>query len=180
MTETGFEHRCVWFQSSLFILYCLNKYVPRNHSESNAEEFTNTRLLPSVTIWNITKHIQRKQWLTLGKSDDLQRGGAVFTAFEKARGICHLEKTGKDILRRGNSLCKGTEARKCKWHIQGGYTVQRASQAAEWGWRIHLQCRRSRFSYWVGKIPWRRAWQPTPVFLPGESRGQRSLVDYSP
>ena len=29
---------------------------------------------------------------------------------------------------------------------------------------------------WVGKIPWRREWQPTPVFLPGESRGQR----YSP
>ena len=33
---------------------------------------------------------------------------------------------------------------------------------------------------WVGKIPWRRAWQPTPVFLPGESHGQRSLVGYSP
>ena len=30
----------------------------------------------------------------------------------------------------------------------------------------------------AGKIPWRRAWQPTPVFLPGESRGQRSLVGY--
>ena len=33
---------------------------------------------------------------------------------------------------------------------------------------------------WVGKIPWRRAWQPTPVFLPGESYGQRSLAGYSP
>ena len=33
---------------------------------------------------------------------------------------------------------------------------------------------------WVGRIPWRRAWQPTPVFLPGDSRGQRSLVGYSP
>ena len=31
-----------------------------------------------------------------------------------------------------------------------------------------------------GKIPWRRAWQPTPVFLPGESYGQRSLAGYSP
>ena len=36
------------------------------------------------------------------------------------------------------------------------------------------------FDPWVGKIPWRRALQPTPVFLPGESYGQRSLVDYSP
>ena len=32
----------------------------------------------------------------------------------------------------------------------------------------------------VGKIPWRRKWQPTPVFLPGKSHGQRSLVGYSP
>jgi len=31
-----------------------------------------------------------------------------------------------------------------------------------------------------GKIPWSRKWQPTPVFLPGESHGQRSLVGYSP
>ena len=31
---------------------------------------------------------------------------------------------------------------------------------------------------WVGKIPWRRAWQPTPVFLPGESHGLRNLVGY--
>ena len=36
------------------------------------------------------------------------------------------------------------------------------------------------FNPWVGKIPWRRKWQPTPVFLPGDSHGQRSLVDYSP
>ena len=33
---------------------------------------------------------------------------------------------------------------------------------------------------WVGKIPWRRKWQPTPVFLPGESHGRRSLVGYRP
>ena len=37
-----------------------------------------------------------------------------------------------------------------------------------------------RFSPWVRKIPWRRKWQLIPVFLPGESHGQRSLVGYSP
>ena len=42
------------------------------------------------------------------------------------------------------------------------------------------QCRRHRFDSWVGKIPWRRKWLPTPVFLPGEFHGQRSLVGYSP
>ena len=33
---------------------------------------------------------------------------------------------------------------------------------------------------WIRKIPWRRKWQPTPLFLPGKSHGQRSLVGYSP
>ena len=36
------------------------------------------------------------------------------------------------------------------------------------------------FHPWVGKIPWRREWLPTPVFLPGEFHGQRSLRGYSP
>ena len=36
------------------------------------------------------------------------------------------------------------------------------------------------FDPWVGTIPWRRAWQPAPVFFSGESHGQRSLVGYSP
>ena len=36
------------------------------------------------------------------------------------------------------------------------------------------------FDPWVRKIPWRRAQQPTPVFLPGESHGQRILAGYSP
>ena len=36
-------------------------------------------------------------------------------------------------------------------------------------WRIRLQCGRPGFNPWVGKIPWKRTWQPTPVFLPGES-----------
>ena len=36
------------------------------------------------------------------------------------------------------------------------------------------------FDPWVGKIPWRQAWQPTLVLLPGESHGQRSLKGYSP
>ena len=48
------------------------------------------------------------------------------------------------------------------------------------GKSICLQCRRSGFNPWVGKIPWRRKWQPTPVFLPEKSHGQRSLAGYSP
>ena len=43
-----------------------------------------------------------------------------------------------------------------------------------------MQCRRPRFDPWVGKMPWRRKWQPIPVFLPGEFREHRSLEGYSP
>ena len=46
--------------------------------------------------------------------------------------------------------------------------------------KICLQCGRSGFHPWLGKIPWGRAWQPTPVFLPGESHERRSLAGYSP
>ena len=42
-----------------------------------------------------------------------------------------------------------------------------------------LQCGRPGFDPWVRKTPWRREWQPTPVFLPAESHGQRSPVGYS-
>ena len=42
------------------------------------------------------------------------------------------------------------------------------------------RCKRHRLNPWIGKIPWRRAWPPTPVLLPGESHGQRSLASYSP
>ena len=41
------------------------------------------------------------------------------------------------------------------------------------------QCRQCGFDPWVGKVPWRRKWQPTLVFLPGESHGQESLVGHS-
>ena len=51
----------------------------------------------------------------------------------------------------------------------------------------HSQCRRhssitgqaTRFNPWVRKIPWRKKWQPTPVFLPGKFHGKRSLAGYS-
>ena len=60
-------------------------------------------------------------------------------------------------------------SKKNLWGFPGGTSDKKPS------W----QCRRPGFNPWVGKIPWRKAWQPTPVFLPGESHGQRSLAGYS-
>ena len=55
---------------------------------------------------------------------------------------------------------------RCEWWLSGKETTCNAGDTS--------------FIPWVGKIPWRRAWQSTPVFLPGESHGQRSLAGYSP
>ena len=53
------------------------------------------------------------------------------------------------------------------------------SLVAHWQ-RIHLPMQETWiFDTWAGKVPWRRKWQPTPAFLPGEPHGQRSLVGYS-
>ena len=57
--------------------------------------------------------------------------------------------------------------------------AERLSQVAQWS-RIQLQCRRCRFDPWVGKISWRRKWQPSPVFLSGRFHAQRSLEGFSP
>ena len=48
------------------------------------------------------------------------------------------------------------------------------------GKELTCQCNRHGFDPWVRKIPWRRKWQPTPVFFPGKFHGQRSLAGYSP
>ena len=57
--------------------------------------------------------------------------------------------------------------------------MTQASLLALW-WRVYLKSRRPGFDPWVGKIPSRRKWQPTPLFLPGEFHEQGSLVGYSP
>ena len=68
--------------------------------------------------------------------------------------------------------------------IVGGNESSKITKGLMAQWlRIRLQCRsfrRHRFNPWVGKMPWRRRWQPTPAFLPGESQGLWSLAGYSP
>ena len=62
-------------------------------------------------------------------------------------------------------------------HIHGSFPGHTS------GKEPNCRCRRLKrygFHPWVRKIPWRRKWQPTPVFLPGKSNGQRTLEGYSP
>ena len=67
-------------------------------------------------------------------------------------------------------------------NISGKKDLEGFLVAQQFKKKVYLQCRRCRRQRpdWVRNIPWRREWLPTPVFLPGESHGQRSLVGYSP
>ena len=58
-----------------------------------------------------------------------------------------------------------------------GFPGGASSQELACQFRMHKRCG---FDHWVGKIPWRRKREPTPVFLPGEFHGQRSLAGYNP
>ena len=59
------------------------------------------------------------------------------------------------------------------WGFPGGTSSQESSCQCR-------RCKRLGFDPWVGKIPWSRKWQPTPVVFPGEFHGERSLAGYSP
>ena len=68
------------------------------------------------------------------------------------------ETTGRDIYMLGEPQLFGSSHPRC-WWLSG--------KESTW------KCKRPRFDPWVRKFPWRREWQPTPVFLPGEFHGQR-------
>ena len=86
----------------------------------------------------------------------------------------------------GNSTEEKQEMLKRYWYSVFLLTfiafVQVAKEFPKWlsSKKICLQCRRQGSNPWVRKMPWKRKWQPTPVFSPGEFHGQRSLVGFSP
>ena len=65
----------------------------------------------------------------------------------------------------------------CLSPLLQGFPGGASGKEPTYQFRRHKRCG---FDPWVRKIPWRRAWQPTPVFLPGEFHGQRSPAGYSP
>ena len=110
---------------------------------------------------------------------------------------CFLHKHPPTVARCSHSpLCPGMRGSVCQrsasclesWALPAGYegSIGNSNYTGylnrDIWWlrrqRICLQSGRPGFDPWFGKIPWRRKRQPTPVFLPAESHGQRSLVGY--
>ena len=142
---------------------------------------------------------------TLGNQDFREPGDSVLRAMaEGIEGVWTDTRRLRSRLSR--ALCK--YVKHCR--VKEGSHELRTSQRAKWRSRVGIlikwegdeltephifiecycvsgggsestcQCRRLGFYPWVGKIFWRRKWQPTPVFLSGEFHGQRSLAGYSP
>ena len=104
---------------------------------------------------------------------------------------CNYYLSISDLFRGLQALGKPGPIYLCRELISVTYPTWSASEVGnhQWftglpwrlrQWKIWLQCGRPRFNPWVSKISWRLEWLPTPVFLPGESHGQRSLVGCSP
>ena len=109
----------------------------------------------------------------------LSFGKGVGTSLAVQRLRLHAstaEGTGL-IPGQGAETCHACAVQKKKKKLKRGQPVYKwlSGKESVCQWRRH---RRHRFSSWVRKIPWRRKWQPTPVFLPGKSHGQWSLEGY--
>ena len=76
--------------------------------------------------------------------------------------------------------CQNLEPQNICFLTKKLFSIRVQASLVAQGEKFHLQCRRCVFDPRVGKIPWRRKWQPTPVSLPGKSYGQRRLESYNP
>ena len=103
--------------------------------------------------WIFLCHISQKTWASL--------------VAQLVNNPAAMQKTPVQCLGQEDSLKKGSLPTPVFLGFPGGSNLP-------------LMGKRPGFDPWVGKIPWSRAWQSTPVFLPGESHGRRSLVGYSP
>ena len=90
-------------------------------------------------------------------------------------------KWGKERVRSGFEYRQGNAWQNDPSSNGGHLSLPGSFPGGTSGKEPTCQCRRLKrpgFDPWVGKIPWRRAWQLTPIFMPGESHGQRSLRGY--
>ena len=105
------------------------------------------------------------KWVAISFSRDLPNPGIESRSSALQADSLPTEPPGKttNYLRNGNQ----------NWGFPGGTSGKEHTCKSR-------KLKRSGFNPWVRKIPWRREWQPTPVFLSGKSHGQRILVGYNP
>ena len=126
------------------------------HSRQNGTISTDFKTeKPKYRKWNVSQSLKPAQWLPLGSCWD--SGSVPFLV--PAGELCGCSLSLFMYLLNCITCAWGLP-----WWLRGS--------------RICLQCGRPGFNPWVGKLPWRRKQQCTPVFLPGKSHGHSSLVGY--
>ena len=95
--------------------------------------------------------------------------GSFSTSSTNPHSICFLATAELSLLVCPSALWSSYTA------LLKGFLIGDSGKQSAFQW-----CRRHRFSLWIGELSWWRKWKPSPVFLPGESHGQRSLVGCSP
>ena len=116
------------------------------------------------------QEMREMQVRSLGREDPLEEGMATHSSI-LAWKIPWTEETGR-------LPSMGLQRVRHNWVTEHAHTCLGASLVAQTV--KNLPARRTGFNPWVRKIPWRRKWQSTLVFLPGEFHGQRSLMGYTP
>ena len=120
--------------------------------------------------WALLPHFAETEigWVVCPRSHSLAYPGSPNQIIFAAHlGLLLAQDTG--------SLVDLTILQMCIWHFH----IQVVLVVKNWSANVG-DVKRYGFDPWVRKIRWSRKWQPTPVFLPGKSHGQRSLEGYSP
>ena len=112
--------------------------------------------------------------LMLGKIEGRRKRG-----WQRTRWLDGITDSMDMSLSRLQEMVKDREV----WHAIVHGVTKSWARLSDWttdGKESACSCERLGINPWIRKMPWRRKWQPTPVFLPGELHGQKSLAGYSP
>ena len=110
-----------------------------------------------------------------------------YSCLENSMDRGALWATVHGVAKSWTQLSKCTHTQRCFQkalkHLMNTFlvvqTVKNLPAMETWNLPANAEDKRLGFEPWVGKIPWRRKWQPTPVFLPEKFHGQRSVAGYS-
>ena len=158
-----------WQADSLPLMPPGNPQCKMGTSKRKRQEYDQYFARPFTCLFDhrMQSDWMRRHWVCNGFASDLDPEGALLTGSQV-----------KESFGGGSSEKMGSwnRARQVTFNM---FCSDIAPQPGLPGWlrwlRIRLQCRRPGFNPWVEKICWRRVWQPTPVFFPGEPHGQKSL-----
>ena len=160
------------------VLKCLHVCAPAFHlSVSGNDEIFLSQGLSKVNLLAIWLKVLCKilKWLLffLVKKENLSFSAPCFLTQKLGEKLFASCLSYTDIFKLRHSNLRVLKKSSRHYYIIGTFLVAEMV-------RNLPAMQETRFDPWVRKIPWRKEWQPTPVFLPGESHGQMSLVGYSP